>query len=519
MMKNALLATAAAVLVAAPAIAQDAPRRGGTLTIAINADIRSLEPGINRDGNTDSVAHMIYEGLVGYRTDLSVGPQLAKGWTVSDDGRTFRFTLRDGAKFHNGQPVTAADVKSSWDRQIANKAWPCARFFNGASGAKVEAVEAPDAKTVVYRLDKPSALFLKQLANFQCAVVAIHPAAFDAEGKWKEAIGTGPFKLKEWKRGEYVAMERVADYVPNPEPASGYAGARNAYVDNLVVRVVPDASAAEAALVSGAVDVLPDVDAHRIEGLKQKGMTVQTTPGLGWSALLMQTRDPLLSNPKIRRAIAHALNLQDIADARMLGLSKGNPSAVADPTPYFQPSFVSSWPAYDPARAKALLKEAGYKGETIRIQTNKRYTGMYDNAVVVQAMLQAAGMKAELDVMEWATQLDAYLKGAFQIQSFSYSARFDPGLMYSALIGDKDKLKWAQWEDPKAIALLAEANGSLDEARRKAIFVELHRMATEQVPVIGLYFSTEIEATAPTVRGYKPWPAGKPLPWGVWKAG
>lgn len=518
MTNKLLLATAAAALLAAPAVAQDAPRKGGTLTIAINADIRSLEPGINRDGNTDSVAHMIYEGLVGYRADLSVGPQLAKGWAVEDDGRTYRFTLRDGAKFHNGQPVTAADVKSSWDRQIANKAWPCARFFNGSSGVKVTAVEAPDAQTVIFRLEKAGALFLKQLANFQCAVVAIHPASFDGEGKWKEAIGTGPFKLKEWKRGEYVAMERVADYVPNPEAASGYAGARVAHVDNLVVRVIPDSSAAEAALVSGAVDILPDVDAHRMDGLKQKGMAVQSTPGLGWSALLIQTRDPVLSNPKLRQAIAHAINLQDIADARMLGLSKANPSAVADPTPYFDKTFVE-WPAYDPAKAKALLKEAGYKGETIKIQTNKRYTGMYDNAVVVQAMLQAAGMKAELEVLEWATQLDNYLKGAFQVQSFSYSARFDPGLMYSALIGDKDALKWAQWEDPKAIALLAEANGSTDEARRKAIFVELHRMAAQQVPVIGLYFSTEIEAAGPKVRGHKPWPAGKPLPWGVWKAG
>ena len=95
----------------------------------------------------------------------------------------------------------------------------------------------------------------------------------------------------------------------------------------------------------------------------------------------------------------------------------------------------------------------------------------------------------------------------------------DSSYALGCLIGDKEALKWAQWEDPKAIALLAEANGSIDEARRKAIFVELHRMAAQQVPVIGLYFSTEIEAAGPKVRGHKPWPAGKPLPWGVWKAG
>ncbi|BBK29892.1 peptide/nickel transport system substrate-binding protein [Stella humosa] len=518
MSKKVFLAAAAAAVLALPAAAQDAPRKGGTLTIALNADIRSLDPGINRDGNTDSVAHMIYEGLVGYRTDLSVGSQLAKSWKVEDDGRTYRFTLRDGAKFHNGAAVTAADVKSSWDRQIANKAWPCARFFNGSSGIKVEAVEAPDAATVVYRLEKPSALFLKQLANFQCAVVAIHPASFDGEGKWKDAIGTGPFKLKEWKRGEYISMERVADYVPNPEPASGYAGARVAHVDNLMVRIIPDGSAAEAAMVSGAVDILPDVDAHRIDGLKQKGMTVLTAPGLGWSSILIQTRDPLLANVKIRQAIAHALDLAEIADVRSMGLTKANPSAVAAATAYFQPSFLD-WPAYDPKKAQALLKEAGYKGETIRLQTNKRYSGMYDNSVMAQAMLTAAGFKVELEVLEWATQLDNYLKGNFQLQSFSYSARLDPGLMYSALIGDKEKLKWAQWEDSTAIKLLEEANTSLDEARRKAIFVELHKMVAQQVPVVGLYFDTGIEATGPKIRGYKPWAAGKPLPWGVWKAG
>ena len=515
-MNKAFILLAAGAIAAGPALAQDQPRKGGTLTFALNADIRSLEPGINRDGNTDSLVHTIYEGLVGYAADLSVGPQLAESWKVEDDGKTYRFTIREGAKFHNGQPVTATEVKWSWDKQFQNKSWPCVRLFNGASGLKVTAVEAADPRTVVYRLDAPSALFLKQLANIQCGIVATHPAAFDSDGKWKEAIGTGPLKLKEWKRGEHITLDRVADYAPSKAPASGFAGARVIHVDQVVFRIVPDSSAAEAGLVSGAIDILPDIDAHRMDGLKQKGMSVLTTPGLGWTSVLLQTRDPLLSNVKIRQAVAHALDLQEIANARTLGLSKANPSSVADATPYFDPQFLN-WPKYDPARAAALLKEAGYAGQTIKIQTNKRYSGMYDNSVVVQAMLSAAGFKVELEVLEWATQLDNYLKGAFQIQSFGYSARFDPGLMYAAVIGDKDVLKTAQWEDPKAIALLSESNKTLDEARRKAIFRELHAMAAVQVPIIGLYFETGLEAHSAKVRGYKVWPAGKPLPWGVWK--
>ena len=109
-MRRILLAAALAALPLAAA-AQEAPRRGGTFTIALNADIRSLEPGINRDGNTDTVAHTIFEGLVAYKADLSVGPALARSWTVSDDGRTWTFALREGVRFHNGQPLTAQALK------------------------------------------------------------------------------------------------------------------------------------------------------------------------------------------------------------------------------------------------------------------------------------------------------------------------------------------------------------------------------------------------------------------------
>ncbi len=109
----------ALVLAAGAAAAQDTPRDGGTITVALNADIRSSEPGINRDGNTDTVMQHVVESLVGYREDLTVGPALAESWTVTDDGRTYDFKLRKGAVFRNGKPVTSAEVKWSWDRRWA----------------------------------------------------------------------------------------------------------------------------------------------------------------------------------------------------------------------------------------------------------------------------------------------------------------------------------------------------------------------------------------------------------------
>ena len=510
------IAAAAILLAALPAAAQDAPRKGGAFTIALNADIRSLEPGINRDGNTDTVVHTIFEGLVAYRADLSVGPALAESWTVADDGRTYRFTLRDGVRFHNGQPLTASALKWTWDRQWAHQRWGCKRFFDGTTGLKVEAMETPDDRTVVYRLAQPSGLFLKQLANLQCGLVAAHPDSADAEGKWTSPIGTGPLKLADWRRGEFVALDRFDGYSPSAAPGSAYAGARIMHFDRVVFRVVPDASSAEAGLATGDLDLLPEVEAHRVAALKQRGVTVLSSPGLSWAVLLMQTRDPLLADVRIRRAIAHAIDLDQMADARGEGLVQAHPSPVDAGSSYFDERF-KAWPAHDPARARALLKEAGYKGQPLKIQTNKRSSANYDNAVVAQAMLAAAGFTVELEVLDWATQLDNYLKGNFQIQSFGYSARFDPGLRFASLIADKDKSKWAQWDDPKAIQLLQESTRTADEARRKAIFAELHQMMADQVPTIGLYYDPGVEAVGARVRGYKTWPASRPIPWGVWK--
>jgi peptide/nickel transport system substrate-binding protein len=512
-MQRTILATAALLAVALPAAAQKA---GGTLTIALNSDIRSVEPGINRDANTDTMMHVLFEGLVAHRTDLSVGPALAQSWAVSEDGKIYTFKLREGVKFHNGKPLTSTEVKWTWDRLMSQTGWNCKRAFDGAGSLKVEEVSAPDPLTVVYRLAAPQAIFLKQLANVQCHVLVAHPDSVGADGKWATPIGSGPYKLKEWKRGDVIAVERFGDYKASTEKASGYAGARIAYADQVIFRVIPDASAAEAALQTGAIDVLPGLDTQRIDDMKKRGMQVQSTPGLSWGPLLIQTQDALMSNAKIRRAMAHAIDLDQIAEARTNGLVKGNPSVVSESSAYFDRRFLE-WPAYDPAKAQALAKEAGYAGQTIRIQTNKRYTGMYERSVIVQAMLVAAGFKVELETLDWATQLDNYLKGNFQVQSFGYSARLDPGLMYAALIADKQASKWAQWDDPKAMELLAESNRTSDEARRKEIFLTLHKMMAEQVPIIGFYYDPNVDAVRPNVRGYLTWAADRPVPWGVWK--
>lgn len=506
--------------VALPAMAEEAPRKGGTLNVRLNADIRATN-GIQRDANTDTVMHQIFETLVGYRTDLSIGPVLAESWKVSEDGKTYTFTLREGAVYHNGDKVIAADVKWNWERRmdLANE-WLFVTSFDGTQGLKVESVEAVDERNVTFKLNAPNALFLPLLAGVQANIWVASPKNVGADGKWIDgsAIGSGPFRLKEWVKAQYVALDRFDGYKPIAEKPSGFAGSREAYVDHVRFTVIPDTSAAETALFAGEIDILPNFETTRLEEAKSHGMNVVSSPGLSWTAILMQTTDPLLSNPKLRQALAHAVDISQIAAARTNGLAKADPSAVAPASAFFDDSFASLWPQYDPEKAKALAAEAGYKGEKLKIQTNTRYQGMYENSVLLQAMLTAAGFNAELEVLDWATQLDNYLAGKFQLQSFGYSARFDPSLMYSTIMGDKKTDPTAQWDSPKAwdLYLKSVATDKFDE--RKAVFKQLHALMAEEVPMLGLYFEPSVEAVSPKVKGYAAWPAENTRTWGVWKS-
>lgn len=207
----------AAVLAACSAAQAQTPQ----IVVAQPADIRSTNPGVNRDNTTDGVVLNIVEGLVAYHENGTVGPLLARSIVTSPDGLTYIFKLRTNVKFHNGEPMTSADVLWSWKRYTDPKTdWRCLSEFDGRSGVKVTSVTAPDAQTVVMQLDKPSAVFLDNLARTDCGMTAIlNKKSVKEDGSWDKPIGTGPFKFEEWKRGEYVTLSAFADYQSPPAPS------------------------------------------------------------------------------------------------------------------------------------------------------------------------------------------------------------------------------------------------------------------------------------------------------------
>jgi hypothetical protein len=259
-----------------PVAAQD------VLRVRLNADIRSTEPGVNRDANTDGIHWHLVEGLVALRGDATVAPMLAERIDVSEDGRTYTFTLRQGVRFHNGQPLTSADVAFAMQRYLRRETnWRCRPDLDSAV-TRLTAVETPDERTVVMRLEQPSALFLTVLARPDCGQTGIwHRDSLNADGSWRAPVGTGPFRLGEWRRGQYVELTRFEAYAALPGEPDGLAGNKTAMVERVRLSVIPDDAAARAALLAGNIDILPDARTRDLPDLRQRGFT--STPPPRWT--------------------------------------------------------------------------------------------------------------------------------------------------------------------------------------------------------------------------------------------
>ena len=230
--------------------------------------------------------------------------------------------------------------------------------------------------------------------------------------------------------------------------------------------------------------------------------------------LLFQTNDPLLKDVRIRQAIAHSLDYGQMVTALSNGLSQPNNSAIPQ-TSAFHDEVAKQGYRYDPEEARRLLKEAGYKGQPIRMIVNKRYQQMFDMGVLSQAMAQASGLNIQMETLEWGTQLERYQSGNYQMMSFSYSSRLDPALGFDSLMGDKSKEPRKVWDNPQAQALLREAVRENDTAKRQALFDRLHQMMIEDTPMVIIYNGTVIGALRDSTRGYHSWPVAKPRLWGV----
>lgn len=500
----------------APVWAQAGPG-GGTLRVMVNADLRSTDPGVNRDLNSDTITMHILEGLVAYRENLSIGPMLAEKVDLSSDGTTYTFTLRDGITFHNGKPLTSDDVLFAWKRYLDPATqWRCLSEFDGKGSAKVVDMQAPDPKTFVIKIEKPSALFLGQMARTDCGSSAIyHRDSLGADGKWATPIGTGPYMWGEWRRGQSIELVRNPNYKSLPGDRDGLTGGKKALAEKVRFIVIPEGAAAKAALYAGNIDVRPDFAARDLEEVKGRNdVKVGTHPTMELNGILFQTKDPLLQDVRIRQAISKSIDRDELIEAVTYGLVKPVQSPVPLASPYSGPLQKAEWKR-DIAGAKKLLADAGYKGEPIKMIVTKRYMSLYDGAVFVQQMAKDAGINIELEVLEWAAQLDLYGKGEYQSMFFSFSSRLDAALSFEMISGPKATQPRKVWDNASARELITQAMVTSDQAKRQALFDELQTKFVADLPMIPLWNSVDIAAWRSNVSGYKNWAASMPRLWNV----
>lgn len=479
------------------------------LTVAQSSDIRSNEPGVNRDGNTDSVIFHIVEGLVGYAENGEVKPLLAKSFEVSADGLTYTFKLRNDVTFHNGKALTAEDVVWNWNRYMKPETkWTCAADFDGSKSIKVTNVAAADASTVTMSIEKPSAVFLGLMARPECGYTGVvSKESVGADGAYVAPIGTGPFKWAEWKKGEYVRLEKYADYVSpaNDGKPDGMVGSKRPLVDGIKFMVIPDASTVKTGLLSGALDTA-EVSADLIAEFKDSDtMQLIVQRNNGKNLLYFQTRDKVLSNVAVRRAMAEALDLDQLVAAVSNGTGAANASMVSADSIFYSDVQKTKIPM-DLEKAKKNLADAGYKGEQITIIANKRgNVPSFPAAVIAQAMMQQVGLNVQIEVLDYATQVDRRRSGNYQVISQSVAPRLDPALMYSFYVGNKDKNASLMWDNPKAVELMKAAYVEADQAKRQAIFDEFHKLMLDEVPGIFMYDMVDIWGATKKLHGQPVW--------------
>ena len=491
--------TAAAVavigLAAAPAQAQ-AP--ASVLRVVPHADLTLLDPLWAPIAITRIYGLMVYEQLFAWDSKLESKPQMVESWTTSPDGLTWRFVLRDGQKFHDGQPVTSADVVASLKR------WMGRDLVGSKLNAATAAVQATDPRSFEIRLNKPYPAMLFSLGS-GVALTPVIMRARDIEadpGKpVTTAIGSGPFRFNHAARvsGALTVFDRNTDYVPRKEAPDGRAGARLVKVDRMEWKVIPDASTAAAALQAGEVDMWeqPSLDLlpvlERNRGVKLQKLTeLSNTTMLRPNSLL-----PPFNNPKARLALAYIVDQRDVMAAGF-GDEKywktcnsfyvcGGPYGTTAGAEDFGPNLD---------RARALLAEAGYKGEKLTFIATTEIAWIGRMAEVITDEMRKAGMNIDLVIADWGTTAGRQSNKGTPAQGGWHL--LDTGssgpTMHHPLtnIGTNmscDGKNFAGWPCDEEAERLRQAFLDADDAGRPAALDRLHRRLAEVQPyrVLGQY--------------------------------
>ncbi|WP_182417602.1 ABC transporter substrate-binding protein [Bartonella sp. HY038] len=376
------------------------------LKAVMHSDLRVTDPILTTAHITRNHGYMIYDVLIAQDSHSNPRPQMAD-WTVSEDGKTYSFTLRDGLKFHDGSPVTGKDVVASLKRWGARDSGGQLLFD------ATEKLEAVDDKTIVWTLKKPFRPLLDVLSKESAVPAFIMPEAVantPPDQAIKEFVGSGPFKMvvADFKPGIGVTYEKFTDYIPRDEPADGMAGGKVVYVDKVQWISMPDSQTAINALANDEIDYLEEISVDLIPLIEgDDHIVVEKRDKFGSQSIArMNFKYPPFDNQKIRQAALYALsqepslaNLMASPDYyQVCGAIFGCGTLLGD-----ESGTQSLTHKGDVDKAKALLTEAGYDGTPIVIMQPTDVATLAPQPIVAAQQLRAAGFNVDLQPMDWQT--------------------------------------------------------------------------------------------------------------------
>ncbi len=493
-------AEAAAAQAAAEAAAAEvaelpgAPKYGGTLIFATYANHITLDPPFAGVSPTDTaITQAAYDNLLMIQPDLTVKPELATSWEANADLSSYTFYLRKGVKFHHGKEFKAEDVVSTFMRLLDP-------VLDSPTRTQLEVIQDMvilDDYTVRFDLDGPNGFFLDALSTRYARIV---PSDVDVERLTLEEFGTGPFMIEDHLPGERTVMVRNPDYWEEGRP----------YLDELVIRYIPEVAIRAESLKSGDIDVVYALETQSVAGLEAHPDTVVLkTASFGWIGMPMRTDTPPFDNILVRKAMQAAMDRESINQAALLGLGDIAYEHVI-PRDDSRHAFQYRPPEYDPDLARSLLEQAGYPdGIDVTLHTADVGPGMIGMAVAFKESAAPAGIRVNL---ERRTE-DGFWSEVWGVEAFTvvyWAGRANPDQAMS--IQNMSGVPWnkPRHSNPVLDELIIRARGETLE-EQIVTYAEVQRILIDEVPRLIPVFQPWLYGARANVRGASPHPLFWPI--------
>lgn len=494
LLKAAGMAGASAAVLAAgvPVAAQSTPATAGstptgTLVIGKNQEAVGFDPAVVTASSSGVLLAVLVEQLVTFDDAGTAQPMLAESWTMPDE-LTYVFTLRKGVTFHNGQPLTAADVKYSFDRIID----PATKSPWASQFAPVDSVEATDDQTVTIKLKTPYGPFL---ATLSAGFAAILPKADPPIDFQSSVVGTGPFAWDTYTKDTETVFKANTAYWDAGLPK----------LASLDYKILPDESARLAAVRTNQVQLTTLTDPVSVESAKtSEGVVTISQDTTDYYLLGLNCAKAPFDNEKVRQALSLAIDRQAIIDAVFFG--QGQVSGPIVPTLGQWATPADQLPNYavDPDQAKALLAEAGVDKLSFKILVGDLTTDFQNVALVIQDQLKQIGVDVQLDQVEWGDFISRWKEHDFEsFVSFNGSGNDPDRALFPTLRSDGSTNVFG-YNDPNVDKLLDEGRATSDPEARKKIYGEIEQAVATAAPIIFINTRVAQFAMRDTVSGFQP---------------